>query len=139
MFAASTNAEGRCTDSHDVCQESVVRDEEPSGKPYINQADNRQIDPNTATSRVKIQNMAVATTSSQICHSAGDQFAEAGGVVSGDTRGGAKFQIGSGRVLMEGAPAAYHGSRVVQHGASNPNAPFGKQTHPSQSLVYVAG
>jgi len=142
MFPAATNARGKARTPHDVCQrqsaESPEADAETTAEPCTNLGDNRLINPVTAGRRVRIQNMLPANTSTRTLSSEGNEAFDAGGVVSRMTRGASKINVGSSRVIMEGAPAAFLGSTVAQNGIANANAPFGRQDEPSQSLVYVS-
>ncbi len=60
-----------------------------------------------------------------------------GGVVSGTTKGPARFTKGSSKVLVEGSPATYSTCPLDANG-SNANAK-GIQNVPSQSKVFVGG
>ncbi|MGE9296499.1 MAG: PAAR-like domain-containing protein [Puniceicoccales bacterium] len=141
MFPAVTNAKGRSSAERDVHGELPVVEESAETAPWdplVNVSDNRQIEPGTACSRVRVQNMKPANTNTCVCVSQGSSDDAGDGVANGQTRGGARIRIGSSRVFFEGAPAAHRGSAMQQNGLAHANAPHGAQDQPSQSLLYVS-
>jgi len=143
MTPASTNAQGRCTTAKDVCSLPPAEPACSSGEdlensaPYLNVADNREVLPSSASSRVRIENMLSAVDRTLIPQSSGNEPGEATGVANAVRFGASRYINGSCRVYFEGSRAAYHGALTDQNGHANPNAPVGGQTSPSQAKVFL--
>jgi hypothetical protein len=121
----------------DVCQVPAPP-APPIPTPFPNTAQCKQVDPSTASSKVKIINMAVLHAQSKITMSSGDEAGSAGGVVSGMIKGEMKYTQSSQKVKVEGKPVVYLGC-MTAHNGSNANAPGGSQLAPSQTKVTVTG
>lgn len=135
VFPITTNMAGMCFVFPDVCLTPSPVGQVPI--PYPNIAMLVQGNLATFSAKVKVLNMNVATVTSVISMSSGDEPGVVGGVVSGVFIGPAKFTTGFSKVFIEGAVAAYHNSMIGQNGAGNANAPPGIQVTPSQSLVTI--
>lgn len=136
MLPASTNGGGSCDGAADVCR-TPVDEEHDTLVAYTNRARGRQTVGRTCSSRVRIVAKKTVTTRSTIAMSTGDEAGDGGGVVSGTTRGPARFKLGSAKVRVEGARIGFLSSTVAMNGVSNANVPTGVQAHASQRKVWV--
>ena len=139
MQPASTNERGDCEAFPDACRrvgQAVPDGEAPPATAFVNRASLDEADMHTVASSVLITGANAVTEHSLLRGSAAEPEA-AGGLVSGGVAGGCRVRLGSSTVFIEGHPAAYCGSVVAQNGP-NPNAPDGRQTSPSQRVVFVS-
>jgi len=133
MMPASTKAGGTTLAFPDVCK-TPAPPAPPIPIPYPNNGQCSQA--SQCTSKVKIANMAVITTKSEIPTTSGDEAGSIGGMVSNQIKGCVKYKKGSSKVKFEGAPGCYIGSMTGQNG-NNANMPAGAQIAPSQTKVLI--
>lgn len=140
MFPASTNEGGDCEAFPDACRRvgrSAVEGEAPlSPMAFVNRAALDEADMDTVAGTVFIAGANAVTEHSLLRGSAAEPDV-AGGLVSGSIAGSCRVRLGSSTVMIEGHPAAYCGTLVEQNGP-NANAPDGRQTSPSQGIVFVS-
>ena len=129
----STSAAGMCMAMPDVCK-TPAPPAPPIPIPYPNIAQLPQASGGTLSKKVKILNKPIATQKTEIPMSQGDQAGVGGGVVSGKFGDVCKYTKASGKVIIEGNPAARVLDMTAQNGASA-NAPGGSQLAPSQAKV----
>jgi hypothetical protein len=137
MFPATTKGGGQCLGFPDVCKTPA-----PPAPfvpvPYPNMAMPNQANGSTVSKKVKICGKEACTTKTEISMSSGDEAGTAGGgMVSGKFKGPALYKKGSGKVMIEGAPAVHLTSMISMNGGSNGNMPAGVQVAPSQTKVTV--
>ncbi|MBI2900520.1 MAG: DUF4150 domain-containing protein [Planctomycetes bacterium] len=136
MFPATTNAGGQCFAFPDACN-TPAPPAPPVPVPYPNIAMPTDAKGATCSKKVKIENMAVCTLTTQIGRSSGDEAGTAGGVVSGKNMGEMSYMMGSMKVLVEGNPIVMQLSMTAHNGTSA-NMPMGTQVAPSQVKVLCA-
>ncbi len=76
--------------------------------------------------------------SSSIPHSQGDEAGSAGGLVSGTFGDKVTFRQSSNKVHAAGKKVVF-ATCMTAHNGSNPNAPLGQVTVPSQTKVFTEG
>src|SRR5437763_13504333 len=123
MFPASTNGDGQCFASPDVCKTPTPGGPVPT--PYPNIAMLTQCDGDSCSDKVKIVNKKAVVKGTEITMSSGDEAGSLGGVVSNKFKGPAQFKKGSAKVKVEGKELCHLTSAVGQNGGSNANAPAG--------------
>lgn len=137
IFPMTTNdPAGQCMAMPNVCKTPAP----PAGPipiPYSSIAMTSDASASSCSQKVVVANKKVLTTMSEISRTSGDEAGTAGGVVSGQNMGPAKFQKGSAKITVEGNPPVYLTGMVGQNGSSA-NAPTGVQTTPTQPKVIVS-
>ncbi len=137
IFPITTNdPAGQCMAILNVCKTPAP----PAGPipiPYPSIAMTSDASASSCSMKVKVMNKKVITTMTEISRTSADEAGTAGGVVSGQNMGPAKFELGSMKVKVEGNPAAYLTGMVGQNGSSA-NAPTGTQSTPTQGKVIVS-
>ncbi|MCA9622314.1 MAG: DUF4150 domain-containing protein [Myxococcales bacterium] len=136
MFPVTTKQSGTCLGVPDTCK--VPAAPSPIPTPFPNTAMCNQVDPSTASMKVKVDNMNVLHIQSKIPMSTGDEAGSAGGVVSGTIKGEVKYTSSSMKVKVEGKAVVYVGC-MTAHNGSSANCPGGAQIAPSQTKVIVTG
>ncbi|MGJ8680384.1 PAAR-like domain-containing protein [Paraglaciecola sp.] len=137
MFGISTKGGGMSNAMPDVCK-TPAPPAPPIPIPYPNIASFTQANPGTCSKKVKVLNQAVVSKDTIITMTSGDEAGSIGGVVSGMIKGPAKAKTFSQKVKIEGKNVVYQTCTIGQNG-SNPNAPAGIHSVPSQTTVLVSG
>jgi hypothetical protein len=134
-FGLTTKQGGACmtTGPLDVCK---VPGPPPVPAPFPNAAQPTQADASTCTQKTKIAGQPGLKKDSQISMSSGDEAGSAGGVVNPTIKGPCLYKRFSTKLKLEGANAVYQLCNTT-HNGTNPNAPLGMQTAPSQTKVTV--
>lgn len=135
MFAVTTKQGGMCQAIPDVCKVPAPPGP-PVPTPFPNIADCMQVNPATASFKVKVIGMPVVHAQSKIMMSSGDEGGSLGGVVSGMIKGEMSYAQASLKVKVEGQPVVFVGC-MTAHNGTNANAPGGSQVAPSQAKVFV--
>lgn len=128
MYAV-TQEGGMCMSPTDICETPTPAGPVPT--PYPNIGEPTMGDP--ACERVLICGSPALNKASSIVQTDGDQVGAAGGVVSGEIMGEARFTEGSLKVTLEGAPAV----RLTCPTTHNANNCVGSCLVPSQVLVMI--
>lgn len=135
MFPVATQMGGLANAFPDVC-----RTPSPAGPvpvPYPNVASLMQLNPVTATKKVRVLGQAVLVANSQITITSGDEAGSLGGVSSQMFKGPASPKTYSFKVKAEGQPVVYF-TCMFGHNGVNANAPLGLHNVPSQGKVLTA-
>lgn len=137
MLPASTNGGGTCTTTGpiDVCKTPTPGG--PVPMPYMNIAQNTQVQGSTASKKVKIVNKKCVKVGTKTTMSAGDEPGSAGGgVVSNKIKGKCTFKVGSAIVAVEGKKLCYLGSVTAMNG--KPDNTVGLQSVVPQTKVLIS-
>lgn len=136
-FGVSTKESGDCMTQGplDICK-TPAPPAGPIPMPYPNMSMCNQADSSKCTQKVKVNSQPALTKDSQIPTSTGDEAGSAGGVVSGTIKGPTLYKRFSQKVKFEGANVVYQLCNTT-HNGTNPNAPLGMQSSPSQTKVTV--
>lgn len=136
MFPMTTKGGGMNVAFPDVCKTPA-----PPAPfvpiPYPNLATPMMASGGSCSKKVKVCNMKVLTTSSEISRSNGDEAGTLKGMVSMTNMDKAKYSVGSPFVKVEGS-AAVTWLKPTRHNGSNANAPPGVQVAPSQPVVILS-
>jgi len=135
MFPAATQMGGLANAFPDVCNTPTPAG--PVPVPYPNIGMLMQVNPVTATKKVRVLGQAMLVANSQITITTGDEAGSAMGVTSGMIKGPAAPKTYSFKVKAEGQPVVYFTCMFAHNGISA-NAPIGMHNVPSQSKVLTA-
>ena len=133
-FPTATIEAGTALGSPDVCNTPSPSGPVPVAYPNIGDLTSTD----DVTEKVLVRNKPVVVAGSRIPQSQGDEAGSAGGVVSGTVAGEVSFRQTSMLVSAEGQKVVY-ATCATAHNGSNPNAPVGAITVPSQITVLVEG
>ena len=133
MLPLSTTQAGLAQAFPDVCKTPSPAG--PLPLPYPNLAQLATAD--GVSLKVLVDNKPVVVEPSVLAMSQGDEAGTAGGVVSGTSRERVTFKQASSKVSIDGKKAVF-ATAATAHNGSNPNAPVGLQSVPSQAKVLVA-
>jgi hypothetical protein len=136
MFPITTKQGGTGLAMPDVCN-TPAPPAPPVPMPYPCTIDLTQANPSTCAQKVTAAGGEIVTVNSTITMTSGMEAGSVGGLMSGMITGPARFTMGSNKVMIEGAAAAYQTCPLDGNGTSANSK--GVHDQASQDKVLVSG